>query len=252
MRGVILGNGVISGEDGKRYSYKLEDIQNLNGKTEANLEGCEVDFEIDDSKKSLSAKAIFITKSASVSVGNIFQDFSIPSIKMKAYIALGCGLFSPIPIVGWVLGIVSIVFLILTILNISKVSGSKELLRNYILYAVIAMIGAVVIGISEGGAALSFLAASSSSNPFGALFGGAIMFIIIGLLLIAFALFFAYKYYRELADLTQEEFFFYAFILKAVAAVTIPIFWVSVIVGIAAAVIEIIAWVRFKDIKKVA
>ncbi len=247
MRGVILGSGVISGEDGKRYSYELKDIQNLNGKTEASLERCEVDFEVDDSKKSLSAKAIFITKSPSSNFGNIFQDSSIPSIKMKAYIALGCGLFSPIPIIGWLFGIVSIVFLILTILNISKISGSKELLKNYILYAVIATIGTVVIAISAGSAMI--LGSMSSSSG---MVGGAIVFMVIGLLVIALGLFFAYKYYRELADLTQEEFFFYAFIIKVVASITIPILVVSVIVSIAATVVEIIAWVRFKDIKKVA
>lgn len=56
MKGKILGVGVISGDDGNRYSFELSDIANLKKRSLDSLSGCEVDFQIQDDK----AKNIFI------------------------------------------------------------------------------------------------------------------------------------------------------------------------------------------------
>lgn len=48
MKGTILSNGILRAEDGKRYSFKLKEIQNLSKfpyTDEHSLDGMEVDFE---------------------------------------------------------------------------------------------------------------------------------------------------------------------------------------------------------------
>ncbi|EAL53006.1 hypothetical protein [Campylobacter upsaliensis] len=45
MKGEILAVGLISGEDGNRYTFKANDVSNLEGRSMGNLMGCEVDFE---------------------------------------------------------------------------------------------------------------------------------------------------------------------------------------------------------------
>lgn len=61
MKGVILGHGFISGEDGKRYEYGLEDLKNLGDRNPMKLENSEVDFEISEQGRAIN---IFIIKSA--------------------------------------------------------------------------------------------------------------------------------------------------------------------------------------------
>ena len=46
MNGKILGDGVIRGNDGKRYAFSANEIKNAQGKSIGDLVGSEVDFEI--------------------------------------------------------------------------------------------------------------------------------------------------------------------------------------------------------------
>ena len=46
MNGKILGDGVIRGNDGKRYIFNANEIKNAQGKSIGDLVGSEVDFEI--------------------------------------------------------------------------------------------------------------------------------------------------------------------------------------------------------------
>lgn len=45
MKGEILAVSLISGEDGNRYTFKANDVSNLEGRSMENLTGCKVDFE---------------------------------------------------------------------------------------------------------------------------------------------------------------------------------------------------------------
>lgn len=48
MKGIILAEGILRAEDGKRYNFNLNGIQNLSKFANANeysLDGLEVDFE---------------------------------------------------------------------------------------------------------------------------------------------------------------------------------------------------------------
>ena len=83
MKGNILSYGVISGQDGNRYTFDALDIKNLGNKNPMKLDGSEVDFEIEDKK----AINIYITKSAGVSleslgdkIGNINASESIQKL----------------------------------------------------------------------------------------------------------------------------------------------------------------------------
>lgn len=58
MRGKVLGIGLISGDDGNRYSFEPSDISNLGKRTLEGLTGCEVDFQVNEGK----ANNIFIVK----------------------------------------------------------------------------------------------------------------------------------------------------------------------------------------------
>ena len=65
VKGTILGHGFISGEDGKRYEYGLEDLKNLGDRNPMKLENTEVDFEISEQGRAIN---IFIIKSAGFGV----------------------------------------------------------------------------------------------------------------------------------------------------------------------------------------
>lgn len=243
MKGKILALGIIRGEDGNRYSFSLEDIQNLGSKDENSLINCEVDFEIEDS----NAKSIFITKS-NFSMNSVIESFGkddLNSIKIKAYIYVGGTLLSFIPILGEITLLIGFVFLIAAILSISRVSGIA-LLKNLILTLVFYVIGAITLGTSLfsgiGMGALTDNAAVGFSIGLSAMFIGFI-FLIAGLV-------FNYFYYKGLAQATNEKFFFYVFICRIIGICTLWVIGLGIIFIFAGQILELVAWVKFKELKK--
>ncbi|TKX29620.1 hypothetical protein CQA38_02265 [Campylobacter sp. MIT 12-5580] len=255
MQGKILGAGAIRGDDGKRYSFKLEEVKNLNGKSEEQLVGAVVDFEIENDE----AKAIFITQSALLAGVNLdFANFDmkaingsfissddINAVKFRAILGIVCGIFSVIPFVGWLFSIAGIVFMILAILSVCKLTQDKKLLIFYIASAVLLFFGA--LGVAYTYTALFFALA------FGTIAGGVMFMFILGVLFIIAGLVLKFFYYKMLANVTNEPFFIYAFIALVVASLLqIPqnaLFWLGYLVAIVAVVLEIIAWLKFKEIK---
>lgn len=77
MRGKILGAGVISGDDGKRYYYDEGELKNA--KANQKLEGAEVDFEVKDDK----AVGVFITKTVGFSPDFSSINTNLPVIDNK-------------------------------------------------------------------------------------------------------------------------------------------------------------------------
>ena len=105
MTGKILGAGAISGADGKRYYYDDGEIKNA--KEGQKLDGCEVDFDIKDEK----AIRIYITKST-FNVNDATQNLlstDLQSIKLKAFIMMGCAVLMIIPILGFIFGLAALV-----------------------------------------------------------------------------------------------------------------------------------------------
>ncbi|ARE81345.1 hypothetical protein [Campylobacter helveticus] len=238
MQGKILADNLIGGNDGNRYSFSLENVRNLNNKTINDIINAEVDFEVDGTE----AKSIFITKNF-INIGNIMQGDSINSIKTKAYIYVAGVILGVIPFLGWALSLVGFVFMILAILTIGKISGAP-LIRNFLLSWILVFVGGIVMSFSVAG---SFIGGLSGSSGFTT---GMIALIVVGVLICIGGLVFSYFYYRDLAEVTNEKFFLYAFICRAVAALTILVPILGIVLMIAAAVIELIAWIRFKEVRK--
>ena len=68
MKGTILSNGILRAEDGKRYTFKLDEIQNLSKfpyTDEHSLDGIEVDFETGENNEATSLLLI-TTKEAKI------------------------------------------------------------------------------------------------------------------------------------------------------------------------------------------
>lgn len=97
MNGKILGNGVISGNDGKRYHFEPSDIKNLDGRDISQLSGKEVDFVAQDDK----ASEIFITQSAGLNINTqnirqIFSSSNLTTIKTLMFISIALTVFGNI------------------------------------------------------------------------------------------------------------------------------------------------------------
>lgn len=192
MKGKILGSGLISGEDGNRYSFSLEDIQNLGSKDENALVNCEVDFEVQES----NAKSIFITKSSfnANSVNSVIRNFGkedISSIKIKTYLYVAGSLLGFIPILGQILFLVGIVCLYWAIISISRISGIP-LVKNFILTFVCYVIGGAIIG-------FGILAGASVNDG-----SVGIAVSAIGFIFCAVGLVFNYLYYKGLSQATND------------------------------------------------
>ena len=87
MKGKILAVGLISGEDGNRYTFEASDVSNLEGRSMENLTGCEVDFEVSENM----AKNIFIT-GGSINMANIQGQLmanDTQSIRFKFLLGIG-------------------------------------------------------------------------------------------------------------------------------------------------------------------
>lgn len=238
MQGKILADNLIGGNDGNRYSFSLENVRNLNNKTINDIINAEVDFEVDGTE----AKSIFITKN-SINIGNIMQGDSINSIKTKAYIYVAGVILGVIPFLGWALSLVGFVFMILAILTIGKISGAP-LIRNFLLSWILVFVGGIVMSFSVAG---SFIGGLSGSSGFTT---GMIALIVVGVLICIGGLVFGYFYYKDLAEVTNEKFFFYAFIARIAAILLIAVPIINFIVIIAAAIMELIAWMKFKELRK--
>lgn len=238
MRGKILGAGVISGDDGKRYQYTLADIKNLEGKDENWLANCEVDFNVDGD----NAKDIFITKD-SAQFSSMMQGNSIQSIKVKAYIFIACNFLAFIPFVGFVFAIAGFVSMVMALLSITAVT-KYALCRNFIFGWVLDFIGKIIFTIGSVGALFGGIGGSSSAiGAFGATS-------IIGFIIVLGGLVFYYFYYSNLAKATNEKLFFYAFICDIIGTLTIWFFFLGLAFSFVAFIIELIAWLKFKELKK--
>lgn len=257
MKGKILGASTISGEDGKRYSFSLNDVRNLEGRSESELVGYEVDFEISGEE----AKEIFIIRGLDVAA--LVQNSSIQSIKTKAYVYLACCLLALIPLLGLIFAIVALITLILALSNISSLTGYalvKHLILGILSGFVGGVVGATILLVS--GFALDF------SNPIGVLddpsnalvlnnMGLAIgaLVMLVGLLV---AIYFWFRLYKNLSLATAEPLFIWAFVLRVVpiliapvVVAVLPVVGLSLfVVAFISVLVELIAWIKFKELKK--
>ena len=173
----------------------------------------------------------------------------IQSIKTKAYISVGFSIFGIVPVIGLLFTIIGFIIKLLVVIEINSKSKSKILLVNYVRYIITSFLGSIVTLI---GGLFGFAAALSSGSGDESIFAGLGIAVLIGLFIIIIALIFAWFYFSELRRITEEPFFIYAYIALVIALITyfIPI-W-NFLALLVAGIIEIIAWVRFKKIKRVS
>lgn len=74
MQGTILGNGILRGEDGNRYCFAIESIENLNNRTMEDLESLQVDFE---PQENYQATSLFILNNKQESNTQILLHFLV-------------------------------------------------------------------------------------------------------------------------------------------------------------------------------
>lgn len=253
MKGKILGVGAISGDDGKRYSFEISDIANLENRNPNNLAGCGVDFEVSEN----AAKNIFITsgKGLNIDIANIqgqFMASDVQGIRFKFLLAVGLyiggGIVSLIPLLGWVLGpillIAGFVSFVLAVLGAKRASESATLLKNFIISIVIFAVAFVLAMAFGGSALLGMLAGYDSAGGFGI----TMAIILLGVGTIA-AFVYQLLFARELAFITEQKFLLWAAYANSIGGITTAIFigWLFII---AAFVLWAIGFYQMKTIRK--
>ncbi|EAI0016255.1 DUF2207 domain-containing protein [Campylobacter upsaliensis] len=242
MKGKILAVGLISGEDGNRYTFEASDVSNLEGRSMENLTGCEVDFEVSGDM----AKNIFIT-GRSINMANIQGQLmanDTQGIRFKFLLAIGIyfigSIISLIPIVGWILGpilfIGAFVLFVMAVLGTKQASESKTLLKNFILSLIIAFIAGIVAMI------------------FGFIFGFSNSFGIVVAIIIACAggiATFVYHllFFRELAFITGQKFLLWAVYLNVLGGLTAIIF-IGWLILFGALALFILGFYKMQEIRK--
>lgn len=192
---------------------------------------------IDEDNK--QAKSIYITnQSFSMSLLGNYDD--INSIKIKAYIYLGCSLLSSIPTIGMLFSGIGFIFLILAVRGITKISN-MPLVKNLLIYWVLNFIGAIMVSISVIGAFFGSGSILTNMRITG----------FIGFAFIIASAIFAYFYYKNLSIATNEKFFMYAFIARVIASLTSLTIVFFILFLILATILEAIAWFKFKEIKNI-
>ena len=249
MQGKILADGLISGNDGIRYTYTASDLKNAQGKSLNAIIGSEVDFEGKDGK----ASDIYITKQAFDIQHRLF-DGDLQSVKFKVYAAAACYLLMFIPLIGFLFLILAIVLQFLVIMSVNKGSQSTSLLKNYLISIVIPFVGGIIIAVSVslsvGGNIFSLYSSGGNIGSMNYVFGALGVFgVIVGIIVALSWWVFMYRYYKELSYITNDRLFFYAFVCRIIGYLTSIIF-IGVLFLLADVVLEVIAWFRVKEIRK--
>ncbi|PZT48221.1 hypothetical protein B6S12_05230 [Helicobacter valdiviensis] len=234
MQGKIIALGLISGNDGNRYTYKLEDIQNLKSMQEKLLIGAEVDF----TQENGEAKSIYITKNAAPSLESfnaMLSSSEIPDLRKKAIIAYIC-LY--IPLINAITAFVALFLFIIINKSLATLSHSKTLFRNFLIPTIIMFVGFFIAVIVAG---IGFGTNSQSLAAIG---------MIIAIVSFVGAIWFRYQYTKELAHITNQPYFMYAFYIEVIGVLT-AFLGIGYLLVIGALILRILAWVRLSEIKKV-
>ncbi len=243
MRGKVLKLGIISGNDGNRYSFCKEDITNQENPNLEHLVGLEVDFEIKEDK----AVDIYVINDFTNSLKSLTFN-NLKSIKIKYFIGVGLGIFNFIPVIGQFLSFIGLIVRAVAIYGLGKLAHSKTLFKNLLLGGILSAIGSfmfyiTVVGMFEAGMALGI-----PSVGFG--FSGVYIVGLVGLAILIVGFIFTYKYYTELALITNKKEFKKIFIGYVVSAIT-SVIVVGAILYIIIAIWELFVWKNINEINEV-
>lgn len=270
MKGKVLGLGVISGDDGKRYSFEVSDIKNLKDRNPESLENCEVDFEAIEGM----AKEIFIIQSNnSIDIGNIKNKIiagDVQGIRLKLLVAIGLSvtgaILGLIPVVGWffnfLFGVVALTLWIMAVVALKRASNSQTLLRNFLISLFIGIVSFVIAIFSEAALMAVML---GTSGFIGSILGvalmaamlessGGIVAIIILVAGVIGELVFGFFFIREFSFIIQQKYILWSFYISIVATIIVAIpfvGWViAILMYISALVLAVLAILHFNAIRK--
>lgn len=246
MQGKILAENLISGSDGNRYKFDIADVENLNGASMQAIIGREVDFQIHED----AAKSIFLAQKTGVgNVGELIGDNSIQGIRIKGYCSLMIYLWE-IPVLGQILAILGVIANILVVSSIQKASGSTTLFRNFIIPMFLSIVAGIIMVFSMGFGTLASMALGSPSHlNIDMLLSSFGIGTIVAIVIFVVAFYFKYQYIKELATITNQRYFLYAFFASIIGAVT-AIILIGFLFFLAALILEIMAWNRLSEIRK--
>ena len=228
MKGTVLAHGVISAQDGHRYSFTQEDIKS---QSEIKI-GDEVDFVANN----LKANEIYV-------ISKILNT-EISSIRTLALVGACLSIFG---FIGGVLYIPGFICLLIAILKLANLVNSHTLKRNYILSAISSVIGVVLILIGAFLGMSSSIGATNSNGGF-TFSPIVIILLVLGVIISIYSLYKMFLTYKELSQISGDKFFLYYAIFFIIGIATMMVL-VGYILLIVATILHIIAWYRFKIAK---
>ena len=228
MKGIVLAHGVISAQDGHRYSFTQEDV-----KSQDKIKiGNEVDFVANGGK----ASEIYV-------ISKILNT-EISSIRTLALVGACLSIFG---FIGGVLYIPGFICLLIAILKLANLVNSPTLKRNYILSAISSVIGVVLILIGAFLGMSSSIGATNSNGGF-TFSPIVIILLVLGVIISIYSLYKIFLTYKELSQISGDKFFLYYAIFFIIGIATMMVL-VGYILLIVATILHIIAWYRFKIAK---
>ena len=228
MKGIVLAHGVISAQDGHRYSFTQEDV-----KSQDKIKiGDEVDFVANGGK----ASEIYV-------ISKILNT-EISSIRTLALVGACLSIFG---FIGGVLYIPGFICLLIAILKLANLVNSPTLKRNYILSAISSVIGVVLILIGAFLGMSSSIGATNSNGGF-TFSPIVIILLVLGVIISIYSLYKIFLTYKELSQISGDKFFLYYAIFFIIGIATMMVL-VGYILLIVATILHIIAWYRFKIAK---
>lgn len=228
MKGIVLAHGVISAQDGHRYSFTQEDV-----KSQDKIKiGNEVDFVANGGK----ASEIYV-------ISKILNS-KISNIRTLALVGACLSIFG---FIGGVLYIPGFICLLIAILKLANLVNSPTLKRNYILSAISSVIGVVLILIGAFLGMSSSIGATNSNGGF-TFSPIVIILLVLGVIISIYSLYKIFLTYKELSQISGDKFFLYYAIFFIIGIATMMVL-VGYILLIVATILHIIAWYRFKIAK---
>lgn len=267
MKGIILNPQLILGDDEQKYSIEsAEDFINLDGFVLENLRGLRVEFKAQE----LKASEIFLLdkkekiKQNDNALANII---SVKSVRTKALLSLAllwfgflCSLVATFGIFflstqdelsssELIISLVSMIFSIITLLsfiaslilciivliNLAKLSQSKTLIKDFIISVALGCLSAVF-------ATLRLVWIDTFE-----------IFNILCILSVLIGLYFQLRFFKELAYITNQNLFLAVFALNVLYTIILHTIADNIsltIVLVIMHIIWLIAWIRFKEIRK--
>ena len=231
MKGTVLAHGVISAQDGHRYSFTQEDI-----KSQDKIKiGDEVDFVANN----LKASEIYV-------ISKILNT-EISSIRTLALVGACLSIFG---FIGGVLYIPGFICLLIAILKLANLVNSPTLKRNYIFCVIFGVIGFVLIAVGVAFGTIASIVATNggmanSSFNFSPI---VIILLALGVIISIYSLYKMFLTYKEFSQISGDKFFLYYAILSIIGIATMMVL-VGYVLLIVAGILHIIAWYRFKIAK---